>query len=160
MLCEKCGKYAATTHIRSVVNGVVIEKNLCDSCAANEGLGVIPQNPIGSMLASMFGEVLESKPQNMKRCPVCGATFKDIAESGKAGCADCYKTFKAEFLPYLKRIHGSTKHIGSIPLTYVTEKDSILELREELSRLISEENYEQAAVVRDKIKSLEAGKNE
>jgi protein-arginine kinase activator protein McsA len=33
---------------------------------------------------------------------------------------------------------------------------TVKELRQELSRLVAEENYEQAAIVRDKIKEMEA----
>ena len=155
MLCEKCGKYHATTHIRTVVNGVAKEQNLCDYCAAGEGLNVTPK----SIFASMFGEMLELKPQNMKRCPVCNSSFNDIAKSGKAGCSECYKTFKAELLPYLKRVHGSTHHIGKSPETTPLKEDGIAQLKAELKRLVSEEKYEQAAVLRDKIKEMEANAN-
>lgn len=168
MLCEKCGKYSATTHIHTVVNGVVSEKNLCDYCAASEGLN---QNPFESMLASMFGESLEIKPKNIKKCPVCGTLFSEISKNGKVGCPQCYKEFKEELLPYLKRMHGSTKHIGKLPNSKngttaqnsnqnSTQNSEINKLRDELKRLIAEENYEQAAVIRDKIKKIEGGSDE
>ncbi len=159
MKCSKCGKYEATTNIRRVVNGVVIEKNLCSICAAKEGLDLTPQSSLAGMLASMFGDTMVLEPKNEKCCPVCGSSFSKIAESGKAGCADCYKTFKAELLPYLKRVHGSTKHIGKAPGN-IPKNDTIEGLRQELNRLVSEEKYEQAAVLRDKIRQLEATGNE
>ncbi len=158
MLCEKCGKYKASTRVRTNVNGVVVEKNLCGHCVYEEGLSVAAQNPLGSMLASMFGEVLETKPQNTKQCPICGSTFSQIAKSGKAGCTQCYDTFRTELLPYLKRVHGSVKHIGKTP-EISPNNDTIEELREKLKLLVAEENYEEAAVIRDKIKSLEAQDN-
>ena len=34
MLCEKCKKAEATTHIRQNINGEVAEMNLCENCAA------------------------------------------------------------------------------------------------------------------------------
>lgn len=164
MLCEKCGKNTATTHIRSVVNGVVSERNLCKFCAAEEGYNDIAHNSLASMLASMFGETVGSAPANTVKCPVCSATFSDIAKTGKVGCTECYKTFNSELLPYLKRVHGSTHHAGKIPcrapLMLKPEKESVESLRLELNRLVSEEKYEEAAVVRDKIKELEGGKNE
>lgn len=164
MKCEKCGINTATTHIRTVVNGVISEKNLCSHCAATEGYTTTSQTSLAGMLASMFGEVVETKPQIRKTCPVCGCSFNDIAHSGKAGCADCYTTFKAELLPYLKRVHGSTKHIGKIPnnapLAVIPEEDTVQSLRMELNRLVAEEKYEQAAVIRDKIKKLEGKENE
>ncbi len=155
MLCEKCGKFIATTHIHTVVNGVEYEQNLCDYCAKGTGVTSTYENSLGSMLASMFGDVMELKNHNVKRCPVCSTTFSQIAESGKVGCTECYKTFKSELLPYLKRVHGSTNHTGKRPNTQLTEQDNIDRLKRELSRLIKEENYEQAAVVRDEIKKIE-----
>ncbi len=159
MKCDRCGN-VATTKIRTVVNGVAVEKNLCDSCASMEGYSITPQTGLAGVLASMFGDALSTGVVEKKSCSVCGATFNDIANSGKVGCAECYKTFKNDLVPYLKRVHGSVKHIGKISdknqLGEINE-ETIDSLREELKELISEENYEQAAVVRDKIKKLEAG---
>ncbi len=160
MLCEKCGKHKATAHIRSVVNGVVREINLCPYCASEEGYNSIAHNGLASMLASMLGETVSGGMALEKtKCSVCGATFSDIAKAGKVGCANCYKSFNNELLPYLKRVHGSTRHIGKIPnkapLVVVPSEETVETLRLELNRLVSEERYEEAAVVRDKIKKME-----
>ncbi len=160
MKCEKCGQNIATTHIRSVVNGVAVEKNLCSHCASQEGYSLSPQNGLADMLASMFGQELRKNRINTKKCPVCNSDFSAIAKSGKAGCSMCYQTFKSELLPYLKRVHGSTKHIGRTPNSSAFKNDNTVEsLRKELSQLVAEERYEQAAVVRDKIKEIEGGTN-
>lgn len=157
MLCEKCGKVSATTHIRSVINGMIIEKHLCEHCAASEGYSV-KGNSISQMLSSMLGDSSTnvSKP-NITRCSCCGCAFSDISQSGKCGCPECYNTFYKQLLPYFKRIHGSTKHIGKIPnYTSMSERqESVEELRRLLTQLVSEEKYEDAAVIRDKIKKLE-----
>ncbi len=160
MLCEKCNKRQATTHIKSVVNGVKKEYNLCAECAAAEGFGA---NSLTGMLASMFGDISKYNTiSDGKKCSVCGASFSDIAHSGKVGCSECYNTFYDELLPYLKRVHGSLNHVGKVPnsapLVVTPKKTSIDDLRKELARLVAEENYEQAAVVRDRIKEMEAGK--
>lgn len=160
MLCEKCGKMAATTHIHSVVNGIVTEKHLCGYCAASENYGDIKGNNLSQMLSSMFGDALGTvSASQLTRCSCCGSTFSDIAKSGKCGCAECYTTFYEQLLPYFKRVHGSTKHIGKIPNRVTSldsnDKDGVESLRMLLSQLVSEEKYEQAAIVRDKIKNLE-----
>ncbi len=165
MLCEKCGKNMATTHIKTVVNGVVREQNLCGYCAAQEGYTGISHNSLASMLASMLGEVSNAHiSTETLRCPVCNSNFSDIAKTGKVGCAECYKTFYNKLLPYLKRVHGSVKHTGKIPncapLIVKPKNETVEELRLELNRLVSEEKYEQAAVIRDKIKKLEGENNE
>ncbi|MBO4432149.1 MAG: UvrB/UvrC motif-containing protein [Clostridia bacterium] len=163
MLCDNCGKNTATTHIRSVVNGKSTERHLCAECAAKEGIGTIGNMGLDSMLASMFGDVLTLNPAGASvRCKCCGSTFSDIAKSGKAGCPECYETFKSEFLPYLKRVHGSVKHIGktlpgSAPKAGSSE-DTAETLKAELQKLIAEEKFEQAAIVRDRIKEMEAEK--
>lgn len=165
MKCEKCGKNTATTHIKSIVNGVAKEINLCAVCAAKEGYGNISNVGLAGMLASMFGESLQSVSDNVgTKCSVCGATFSNIAKTGKVGCAECYNTFKNELLPYLKRVHGSTVHVGKVPnsapLIVKPKEKTVDDLRIELNRLVSEEKYEQAAVVRDEIKRLEGIGNE
>ena len=159
MFCEKCGKNYATTHIKTVVNGIVREYNLCSECAAKSGYG---SNSITGMLASMLGDMALPAVKSQKHCSVCGATFSDIAKTGKMGCGECYKTFKDEILPYIKRVHGATKHAGKIPnrapLILRPKEKTVADLRQELSRLVAEEKYEQAAIVRDKIKEMEGEK--
>lgn len=165
MLCEKCGKNNATTHIKSVVNGVVSEKNLCGYCAAKEGYSGIAHNSLAGMLASMFGDVTGFAPSvAAKKCSVCGASFSDIAESGRVGCSECYKAFYEELLPYLKRVHGGTKHAGRVPnkapLMVKPKEITVDDLRLKLNELVREEKFEEAAVIRDKIKEMEQKGNE
>lgn len=165
MKCEKCGVNTATTHIKSIVNGVLKEIHLCPVCAAKQGYGDISNMNFAGMLASMFGDNLQiSNGMKDKKCPVCNQTFSQIAKSGKVGCAECYKTFKSELLPYIKRVHGSTVHIGKIPnsapLIVKPETPTVEDLRLELNRLVAEEKYEQAAVIRDEIKRIEGESNE
>ena len=157
MKCEKCGKYEATTHIHTLSNGVVSEKYLCSLCAEDEGLGVTHHNSIDLLFSSLLGDI---KPKETKKCTFCGATFSQITEKGKVGCAKCYEAFRSELLQYIKRVHGSTEHVGNVPNSSIPEMDSVAQLREELNILIKEENYEQAAVVRDKIRQMEAESNE
>lgn len=163
MLCDKCGKNTATTHIKRIINGVVTESNLCPECA--EKSGSLYKGGLYNMLASVLGDASELMiNENQKRCPVCGSTFAEIAKTGKMGCAECYKTFGAELAPYLKRIHGTVRHTGKIPnsapLTVRPKPESADTLRMEMNRLVSEERFEEAAVIRDKIKKLEEKENE
>lgn len=159
MLCDKCGKNHATTHIKRMVNGFVKEYNLCSVCAAKEGYS---SNSLSGMLASMFGEISNIDLSNDKtvKCLVCGSTFSDIAKTGKAGCSECYTTFYDDLLPYLKRVHGKIEHSGKVPENVCfKEKKTLQQLKEELNRLVSEEKYEQAAIIRDKIKEAEGKMN-
>lgn len=164
-MCENCGKNNATTHIRSVVNGVVKETNLCGYCAAKEGYHDLAHNSLAQMLASMFGDALATNSAvAARRCECCGASFSDIAENGRVGCSECYKVFYNDLLPYLKRVHGATEHVGKRPsraqLIVTKNDDSIESLRDKLNLLVREERFEEAAVIRDKIKKAEQEGNQ
>ena len=157
MLCEKCGKNATTTHIKTVINGKVTEQNLCGYCAAKIGYS---GGSISGILSSMLGKTLQTEGKiSTRMCDCCNTTFADIAETGKVGCSKCYEVFGRELMPYLKRIHGSVRHIGKVPGStelVVTKKESNLsELKAKLASLVAEERYEEAAVVRDEIRKLE-----
>ncbi len=178
MICQSCGKRQAVTQIKTNINGVVSEYNLCPECAKKMGYQAMPDfyNPflnLNSLLGSFFGK--ETAAEAVKRCPVCGASFRDISQSGKVGCAECYHVFHDQLLPSVQRIHGNTCHNGKIPTgmsmqvmpetnltvtkdeakTETAEQRKIRELKEQLQAAIAEQNFEQAAVLRDQIKELE-----
>ncbi len=126
MLCNKCGKKEATIRIYYEVNGYTVHRDFCDECA-------------------------------VKRCSLCGTSYDDIAKSGKCGCPECYKEFHQNLIPRIQKTHGNIKHIGKTPaVVFKPLQSDINNLRDELKLLIEQENYEQAAIVRDKIKALEA----
>ena len=165
MLCENCMKNPATTHIRTVINGVVIEKNLCGYCAAKGGYSNFVNNGFASMLASMLGNEIATGNIKEIRCECCNTRFSDIAETGKMGCSQCYKTFSDKLIPYLKRVHGTTEHIGKRPVAGetlpvpVTTESRIEQLRSDMLKAVQSEEFEKAAKIRDEIKALEAGGN-
>lgn len=163
MMCDLCGKNPATTHVRSVVNGTVKEENLCSYCAAKKGYGSFGKLSLANMLASMFGDSIESGNSTKERCSCCGSSFSDIVESGKAGCSECYKVFSSELEPSLSRLHGKVKHVGKIPNTVLSkesENRKIIEsMRDQLKQAVKNEQYETAAELRDKIKSMEENEN-
>ena len=78
------------------------------------------------------------------------------------GCADCYDRFEDKLAPSIQKIHGNVKHIGknvtytttTDPSTENTEKTEIESLKEQLKNAVKEQRFEDAAVIRDKIKAL------
>lgn len=158
MMCDKCGKNLATTHIKTVINGQVEEHNLCAYCAAKGGYNSFGTLSLSNMLASMFGDSIENGTSTKERCKCCGCSFSDIVESGRVGCGECYETFRNELMPSLNRLHGKVKHVGSLPEAVVkvqTNEEKIEKLRESLKSAIEKEEFEQAAKIRDEIKKLE-----
>ncbi len=123
-----------------------------------------------SLLSNFLGGSSVSSLPARKKCSVCGSTFSDITERGKVGCADCYETFANLLRPTIERIHGRTSHEGKLPGKSVppakepnkakpqpaaVPTDNVAALKAELKRAIDAEEYEKAAELRDKIRSLE-----
>lgn len=162
MVCQNCERSEATTHIKRVVNGDTAETHLCADCATHLGYGDFFSG-FGLNLGELFGGILENglpeaKSAKALRCSKCGCSFEDIVRDGKLGCAQCYTTFYDKLLPSLQRIHGRIEHNGKVSkiAEKSTKKKSHLEkLREDLNAAIEEQNFEQAAKLRDEIKGME-----
>lgn len=168
MLCQKCMKKEANTHVKSVVNGEYEEYMLCSDCAKEMGytnLWSDMSSDFNSILGSFFSNALPARSETT-RCATCGSTYHDIAKSGKVGCANCYELFLSELIPSIRRIHGNTTHCGKRPDSTVnvvnSEKEEAIseidKLKEKLQKAIEEQNFELAAELRDKIKEMEGSK--
>lgn len=84
--------------------------------------------------------------------------FVEFRNHGRLGCPHDYEAFREELLPLLESVHGETKHAGKAPRRLPRAKSGQLELaqlRRKLQQSISEEKYEDAARLRDRIKELE-----
>lgn len=148
MLCTKCGKYEATTHYKSIINGKVTKEYLCPKCAKEIDM-------TSFYFPNIFSSLIDSgvKEYNVKRCSCCGSSFEDIKATGFAGCSECYSTFKQEISPSLNLMHGHTKHIN---VNLENKATSLLQTKkQELQKAILEERFEDAAKLRDEIKDME-----
>ena len=168
MLCQNCGKYEATTHVKRIINGESAEAHLCSDCAHALGYNDVFGgfgNTFSDLLGSFFGEpAVSALSSRTVRCEKCGNTFNDIVNNGKLGCADCYTTFYDKLLPSLQRIHGKTRHEGKVPLVRnasaeMPKVDKMAILEEELKRAIENQEFEKAAELRDEINRMKEGGN-
>jgi protein arginine kinase activator len=105
-------------------------------------------------------EVVEAEDEATAgmRCPECGISFLEFRNHGRFGCSRDYDVFKTELLPLLESVHGETRHAGKTPHRAPrtqTAQAELTQLRQKLQTLVTEENYEEAARVRDRIKQLE-----
>lgn len=158
MLCQKCGKNNAVTHVKRTVNGKTTEIHLCAACAKEEGLAKLFD--INGFFGSLFADPSLKTAEKEEKCEGCGKTFREIAASGKAGCAACYTTFYDRLLPSLRQIHGKTEHVGKIPRgagEEIRAKRELESLKEQLNTAIAAQEYEKCAVLRDRIRELEGG---
>ena len=135
---------------------------LCEKCAAKlgysnifDGFGFDFDNLLGSFFANIEPKLM---PLNNKRCDFCGSSFEDISNSGKVGCTKCYDVFFEQLMPSVKRIHGNTKHSGKCASAAGEEnivKNKIQTLNERMKIAINEQNFEEAAKIRDELKNLQ-----
>jgi protein arginine kinase activator len=85
--------------------------------------------------------------------------YSDFKKTGRFGCPECYTAFEPQLVPLLRQIHGSTQHEGKTPKQLGPKaviRKELMDLKEELSRAIRDERYEEAAEIRDRIRALEA----
>jgi len=169
MLCESCKKNRATFHYTHIINNEVSEIHLCSKCALEKGIGgmfIFPHPPLTDLFAGLTQSLQKAREVNMpsgERCPMCGFTYRDFRETGRLGCSKCYSTFRRHLQSMLKKIHGSNQHVGKSVTKMIEDKkeekvdlhQELLDLREKLHIAVSEEDYEQAAKIRDKIKKIE-----
>ncbi|MEX0877090.1 MAG: hypothetical protein WD114_06490 [Phycisphaerales bacterium] len=118
------------------------------------------------------------KPRNTAQaCMGCGQTFSNFKKTGMLGCPACYQAFEDRIGPMIERAHeGGCNHVGKIPrralsecrgsrdtsrieslLGDVRQREERLEtLRHRLAKSINDEEYEQAAMLRDELTRLTA----
>jgi protein arginine kinase activator len=85
-------------------------------------------------------------------------TLRDFRQRGRLGCPKDYEIFGAQLRDLLERIHGASRHVGRSPNSdeaAILRRKRLDELQQELASAIRDEAYEQAAKLRDEIKSLE-----
>jgi protein arginine kinase activator len=165
MLCDDCKQNEACVHVVQISTEGKLDKNLCEKCAAQYGNLVFDGNKgfsVNDFLKGIFSsgqarpEATTAQPELI--CPNCGMSYNDFMHTGKIGCSICYETFGKRLEPLLRRIHGSSTHSGKIPHRCCGEieaKQHIAALRKELEAHVSNEEYEQAAQLRDQIKEME-----
>ena len=161
--CDNCGEADAVVNLTTIVSDEMTTHHLCEKCAALKGLepGEVPASfPLTDFLAQMGDQPSAGTvAQDTVTCQFCGLTFADFRETGRLGCPHCYVTFDSHLKGLLRRIHGSTQHIGKVylpPDPTQTEREKRLEgLRRKLQRSIESEDFERAARIRDEIRSLE-----
>jgi len=162
MKCENCGKREASVHLTQIQNDKKVQLNLCKECARKKGFGNPLDDvpfPLAEFLAGMVKEGGSGANEAVAdlECPGCGMKFVEFSKIGRFGCGRCYKAFDKPLEDLLRRIHGSTVHRGRIPRVRgeaVVPLAEEIQLKEELRQAIEQENFEEAAVIRDRIRML------
>ncbi len=188
MLCERCKIREANIQYTEVINGVKTEHNFCAQCAREMDLGQYSAIfdggfPLAQLLSGLLGgEVSVQKKGHLSQiaCPSCGTTYEEFINNSCFGCADCYGVFDLLIQDNIRQLQGSDCHSGKRPLYQElpgeheaeaeaeteggggapksTPEDEIRKWDRKLKEALRMEEYETAAVCRDRIRELREGK--
>lgn len=163
MRCEHCGDRDAEIHLTEIVKDEMTTIHLCSSCAAEKGIsaGTPSDPPLADFLAHMAEGSQEATLSGAQEaCPYCGTSAHDFRKTGRLGCSQCYAHFAPQLRGLLRRVHGSSQHIGKIYLTAASDLEDrdlrLATLRRRLERAVEIEDFEAAASLRDEILALTA----
>ncbi len=141
--------------------------------------------PLVKLLSGLLGgelPVQKTGRQQQVVCPSCGTTYEEFIQNSQFGCADCYSVFDVLIHDNIKQLQGSDCHKGKKPQRRQEElelkekkeqklaqavvedafsRDAVQEEIRALDRRLKEalktEDYETAAICRDKLKELRGG---
>ena len=161
MLCDHCKERDAVLNLTQIVDNAVTQLHLCEKCAAERGIETtvaMPKHPLGEFLHAVQQQAV-AQPGDAARCTYCGTSLRDFRASGRLGCAQCYGAFEQSLKDLLRRVHGSARHTGRrYDVTdpgLMTRDLTLNDLKERLQDAIDREEFESAASLRDRIRTLE-----
>ena len=173
MTCDICGKKKATVHLTEIVDEQMSEMHLCEECARQKSSQMEQQFGLADLLAGLTenakAPAAKEGEKTVLKCSRCGLPYEDFRKFGRLGCSECYNSFKEHLAGLLRKIHGSNKYLGKTPSQYKGERPSALpegsmallpsddlsDLKKQLHSAIAAEDFEKAAQIRDRIRSLE-----
>lgn len=170
--CMRCTK-PATLHITEIQLGQAQVVHLCETCAqkylSSVEVGGIPSPEIGDdededvdsedVAEEALAAAEAEEDSGTVACTGCGITFKQFRSVGRLGCPQCYTSFHDDLLPLLESIHQDIQHVGKCPpqtSANTLRHHELVRLRGELKAAIEQENYEEAARLRDQIQTTES----
>ncbi len=151
--CDLCNKPAIYHDVR-IVNGVHNTTHLCADHAIESGASL---GPIDLSIVLKVSEEVTSTVST-KACSDCGMTIAQYKEIGLLGCPTCYETFHEEIKNIIANVQDNqTHHIGRAPSqsnTVLNRHLLIRRLLKQLESAVNQEEYEQAADLRDQLREL------
>ena len=165
-LCEVCAKEETRAY------GGMNPFNFNPFAAFSDFLNNFMSWDEGAIAEVNSGRTKPATVDPQQQCPYCGYQLSFFRQNGRLGCTKCYEAFKATLGPLVSSIHGNVKHVDEAEKVrkYESENDKpekvpaeerrsqkpeVKALREKISQAIQNENYEEAARLRDEVKNLE-----
>ena len=149
-LCDECGMNPANIHLTQIMQDETHVFHLCDECAQKKGISI-------SVNEGALEEAFAEPRGPDKICTRCGLKYSEFRAKGWLGCAVCYTAFETEIDDLLIQVHGSSMHKGKKYIGVAAGAEvtgQIKRLRHELAVAIKNEEFEQAAMLRDAIHTI------
>jgi protein arginine kinase activator len=155
--CQLCSN-PATVHLTDIVEMQKKELHLCQSCAEQHQLLHKQELNLPAILKNLIGQHLGPHSDELARltCPACGIKYMEFRAQGRLGCPYDYVVFRSGLAPLLQRIHRSDHHAGKAPQRArlpAEQQAEVVELRRRLQNAINREAFEEAAHLRDLLRT-------
>jgi len=158
MKCENCSNNDATVHYTEIEGAEKREIHLCEECYRQKAAPVQKVMEFADLLKTLLHGALKEQGAAAKAlCPTCGISLAEFRASGRFGCPNDYKVFHEAIAPLLEKIQHGVRHVGTVPSRAGVElqrENELIRLRRELERAVQREEYEEAARLRDCIRTL------
>ena len=157
MMCQECGQREANICFTTIINGEKHEEYLCQECVSKKQLLKFDLSQLAAQLSRKKEPEAPEAPVPRLSCPACGMTYAQFLKEGALGCPQCYQAFREPLEGYLMKKLNRAKYAGDAPeqageqVSLRMERDK---LKRKLHRAVEEEDYEQAAALRDRIRAL------
>lgn len=157
MKCEICHLNDATRAIRRVDDGESRELYVCDECARTSAAPSAQQGPDSHSLTDVLFSLGVPVPPGRKVsdavCPVCGLSRGDLRASHRLGCPHCFETFETDVRTFLSSQVPAEPRSREDPDEAMRGR-AVARLKRELDHAVSEERFEDAARLSERIHAL------
>ena len=145
MRCDRCGKDGADIYFVKILDGHSVEEHLCKDCMRD----VLPVDDVSSMFKVSFSlDGIKHMQDAIKDLLMPALPGLSEEEEFPIICPHCGKEITFDDVTGLS-FDGTKEELSE------EEK-----LKQEMARVVKEENYERAAVIRDMLKELYKKKEE
>lgn len=167
MLCDQCFLRNAQIHITNIRGGSMTTRHLCQECASEESFSLMGLGKLMKGLFFVIGGTPQTKQKTLPKlqkdleCLQCHYRASDFQKTQKVGCPACYEVFRDLLTPgelkyktispppVPKEIALSADE-GNPTETYARAWE---QLQGQLYQAVKEENYEEAAKLRDQLRT-------
>ncbi len=150
MQCEICNKKDAVVHFKHVADGEMRELNICEDCAAKNGLSIQPPDLLTDFLMGKGKKPTadSSDAAPVRQCLACGMKDADFNSLSRLGCSACYDVFEKDVEEIVASAQEGNRHIGKFPKG-LSSAEELSGLQGMLDEAIALQNFEEAARIRD-----------